>query len=165
MVDARPKDTFVTNYSVASPSVRLGDDSICHLSAKMIREFCTPAYAYINKKCDGAGHVHFCSLMHSRFEHIYEALLDMPEVSIVSSQFAFEYYAQHLNELRGRLAVESFYGDAYQYVCEQCGSFADWACEFVPRFKNESGLVLYCQVGSVEEGKEIWARWQESHRI
>ena len=39
-----------------------------------------------------------------------------------------------------------------------------WANEFVPRYKNESGLVLYMQASSVEEGKELWAAWQESHR-
>jgi hypothetical protein len=60
--------------------------------------------------------------------------------------------------------VESFYGgDAYAYVCEQYGSFRAWADDFVPRFKHESGLVLYFQVSSIEEGQELWAIWQEAH--
>ena len=84
-------------------------------------------------------------------------------MTVVSSQFGFEYYEQHLDELRGRLAVESFYGDAYRYICEQFGSFADWANQFVPRHKNESGLVLYMQVSSVEEGEAVWVDWQNAH--
>ncbi len=84
-------------------------------------------------------------------------------MKVVSSQFGFEYYANHVAELRGRLAVESFYGDAYSYVCGRHGSFAAWAREFVPRFKNESGLVLYMQVHSIDEGKRVWEQWQQAH--
>ena len=86
-------------------------------------------------------------------------------MKVVSSQFGFEYYEQHLDELRGRIAIESFYGeDAIEYVCQKYGSFRDWANYFVPRFKNKSGLVLYFQVGSLEEGCEVWAAWQEAHQ-
>ena len=83
---------------------------------------------------------------------------------MVSSQFGFEYYQQYLDKLRGKLAVESFYGDAYKYVCQKYGSFEDWANEFVPRFKNESGLVLYMNVTSIEEGKKVWDVWQKVHQ-
>ena len=163
VVGSQPGGAQPTNFAVASPGVRLGDDSICNLSREMIQEFCGPIYAWVSERYGDVGHIHFCSLAHSRFDHIYEALCEMPEVAIVSSQFAFEYYEEHLQQLRGRLAVEAFYGDALRYVCRRYGSFADWAKDFVPRFKNESGLVLYCQVDSVEEGKEMWARWQEAH--
>ena len=114
--------------------------------------------------CGARGHVHFCSLAHSRFEHLYGALAGLPNVAVVSSQFGFEFYAEHLHALRGRLAVEAFYGDAYRYVCERCGSFAEWAREFVPRFKDASGLVLYCQVDSVEEGRDVWSAWERAHQ-
>ena len=163
VVGAQTGHTQPTNFAVASPGVRLGDDSICNMSSNMIQEFCGPSYAWVNERCGGIGHVHFCSLIDSRFEHIYETLHQMPEVAIVSSQFGFEYYQEHLDDLRGRLAVESFYGDAYRYVCEQFGSFADWANQFVPHYKNESGLVLYMQVSSIEEGKAIWTAWQKAH--
>ncbi len=158
-------DRHPTNFGVESVGVRLGEDSICNVSAEMIREFCSPAYAMMNRLCGGAGHVHFCSLPHSRLEHIYPALLAMPEVSVVSSQFGFEYYQEHLDELRGRLAVESFYGDALAYVRREHGSFGDWAAEFVPRYKNESGLVLYTQVSSVDEGKKLWEAWRRAHEL
>ena len=164
VVGSQPGDTHLTNFAVASLGKRLGDDSICNVSSEMIQEFCGPAYAWVNERCGGVGHVHFCSLADSRYEHIYEALRQMPEVAIVSTQFGFEYYEEHLDELRGRLAVEAFYGDALRFVSERHGSFADWAKDFVPRVKNESGLVLYCQVASVDEGKQMWARWQEAHR-
>jgi hypothetical protein len=135
-----------------------------NLSPEMIRRFCLPAFALVNSLCGGLGHVHFCTLPASRFEYVYPALALAPEVAVISSQFGFEYYAQHLDALRGCLAVESFYGDAYGYVCERYGSFRNWADDFVPRYKNESGLVLYFQVASVEEGREVWAAWQEAHR-
>ena len=152
-----------TNFCIAGAGLRLGEDSICNISKEMIHEFCTGAYRHVNRMFGGSGHIHFCSLIDSRLEHIYPALAEMAEVTVVSSQFGFEYYQQHLDELRDRLAVESFYGDAYRYVCEQFGSFADWANQFVPRYKNESGLVLYMQVSSVEEGKAIWTAWQKAH--
>jgi len=159
-----PLSEFITNFSIRTVSLRLGDDSIVNLSPTMIHQFCLPTYAAVNQSYGGRGHVHFCSLPHSRFEHIYEALAPASEVAVVSSQFGFEYYEQHVDELRGRLAIESFYGDAYAYVQHKYGSFRNWADYFVPRFKNESGLVLYCQVDSVEEGREVWAAWQEAHQ-
>ena len=163
MATGAPLALHVTNFGIRGAGLRLAEDSMVNLSPAMIEEFCLPAFACVNRLCGGRGHVHFCSLPHSRFEHIYSALLDMPEVAVVSSQFGFEYYEQHVDELRGRLAVESFYGDAYPYVQQKHGSFKDWADDFVPRFKNESGLVLYCQAQSVEEGQGLWAAWDEAH--
>jgi len=153
----------VTNFGILGAGLRLGDDSIVNLSPSMIRDFCLPAYSLINQLIDGAGHIHFCSLPHSRFEHIYMVFIEADIVSVISSQFGFEYYEKHLDELRGRLAVESFYGDALGYVRKDHGSFVDWAGEFVPRYKDQSGLVLYCTVGSVEEGKELWSIWKKAH--
>ena len=159
-----PLDRHISNFGILGTGLRLGEDSMVNLSPTMIEEFCLPAFAAVNDICGGCGHVHFCSLPHSRFEHIYPVLADSPQVAVLSSQFGFEYYQDHLDELRGRLAIESFYGDAYRYVCTKYGSFRDWAKEFVPRFKNESGLVLYCQVASVDEARELWAVWQEAHQ-
>jgi hypothetical protein len=121
-----PLGEHVTNFGILGAGLRLGDDSMVNLSPALIRQFCLPAFARVNRLC--------------------------------------EYYERHLADLRGRLAIESFYGDAYGYVCERYGSFRAWANDFVPRFRDESGLVLYFQVGSVEEGQEVWARWQEAHR-
>ena len=158
-----PPEKQYTNFGIAGVGLRLGEDSICNISKEMIHEFCTGAYRRVNQMFGGSGHIHFCSLIDSRFEHIYQALAEMEDVTVVSSQFGFEYYEQHFDKLRGRLAVESFYGDAYRYVREKFGSFADWANHFVPRYKNESGLVLYMQVSSVEEGEAVWAAWQSAH--
>jgi hypothetical protein len=158
-----PLDRHVSNFGIFGTGLRLGEDSMVNLSPAMIREFCLPAFATVNELCGGCGHVHFCSLPHSRFEHIYPTLAGVSEVAVLSSQFGFEYYQTHLAELQGRLAIESFYGDAYSYVCDKHRSFRDWANGFVPRFKHESGLVLYCQVASVEQGKELWNTWQEAH--
>jgi hypothetical protein len=160
-----PLDRHVTNFGILGAGLRLGDDSMVNLSPKMIRDFCLPAYDVTNELMGGRGHVHFCSLVHSRFEHIYPVLAEASGVSVVSSQFGFEYYEDHVAELRGRLAVESFYGDAYHYVQDKHGSFSDWANDFVGRFKNESGLVLYCTVQSVEEGQELWSIWNKAHAL
>ena len=154
-----------TNFAVLGAGLRLGEDSICSVSADMIRTICTPVYQRVNELFGGSGHVHFCTLPHSRLEHIYPALASMPDVAVVSSQFGFEYYANHLEELRGKLAVESFYGDAYGYVRGTHGSFGAWAREFVSRFKNESGLVLYLQVHTVDEGNRVWDDWEQAHAL
>jgi hypothetical protein len=159
-----PLDEHITNFGILGTGLRLGEDSMVNLSPAMIHRFCRPAFELVNHLCGGSGHIHFCSLPASRFEHVYAALASAPEVAVVSSQFGFETYAQHLKDLRGRLAVESFYGDAYSTVCRQYGSFRNWANDFVPRFKDEAGLVLYFQVASVEEGREVWDAWQSAHR-
>ncbi len=159
-----PRDEHVTNFGILGTGLRLGEDSMVNLSPTLIRRHCLPVFGLVNDLCGGRGHVHFCSLENSRFEHIYPALANTAEVAVVSSQFGFEFYENRLDELRGRLAVESFYGGAYAYVCRTFGSFRDWARDFVRRFRNESGLVLYFQVTSVEEGKRVWAAWQEAHR-
>lgn len=161
---ARTSPKYYTNFGVVGTGLRLGEDSICNLSPAMIAEFGTGLFQQINQAYGGKGHIHFCSLPHSRFDHIYPTLRDMPEVAVVSSQFGFEYYQEHLEELRGKLAVEAFYGDAYRYVVDKHGSFQAWANEFVPRFKNESGLVLYMNVSSVDEGKRVWQAWQRAHQ-
>lgn len=158
-----PLEPLVTNFGIAGAGLRLGEDSIVNLSPDMIRAYCLPAIRIVNKICGGRGHVHFCSLPHSRFEHIYAAFRAPKEVAVVSSQFGFEYYAEHINDLQGHLAIESFYGDALGYVRDKYGAFKDWAEQFVPRFKNKSGLVLYCQVDSVAEGREIWSDWKNAH--
>lgn len=159
-----PLDRHVTNFGILGAGLRLGEDCIVNLSPAMIQRFALPGYDTVNGLCGGRGHIHFCSLPHSRFAHIYPVLAASSQVQVLSSQFGFEYYQTHLDELRGRLAVESFYGDAYCYVQAKYGSFRDWANAFVPRYKNESGLVLYCQVASVEEGREVWAAWEDAHR-
>ena len=73
--------------------------------------------------CGGSGHIHFCTLPHSRFDFIYPVLAEADQVSVVSTQFGYEYYQDHVEELRGRLAVEAFYGDALADVRARCGSF------------------------------------------
>ena len=160
----RPRDRFYSQFGIAGPGLRLGDDSICCLSPHMIAQFALPGVAEVLRLAGGSGYLHFCSLAKARYEHIYPVLRDCPFMQVVSSQLAFEYYADHVEELRGRLAVESLYAPGYRYVVETYGSFAAWADDFVPRFKNESGLVLYFQVDSVDEGEEIWHQWQEAHR-
>ena len=156
-------DRHITNFGILGAGLRLGEDCIVNLSPSMIRRFALPAYDTVNNLCGGRGHIHFCSLPHSRFEHIHPVLAASSQVQVLSSQFGFEYYQAHLDELRGRLAIESFYGDAYRYVRAKYGSFRDWAHTFVPKYKNEFGLVLYCQVASIEEGRELWAAWEEAH--
>ncbi|MDP6449856.1 MAG: hypothetical protein QF773_03490 [Lentisphaeria bacterium] len=159
-----PVDRFYSQFGIAGPGLRIGEDSICCLSPDMIAQFALPGIAEVLRLAGGSGYIHFCSLDQARYEQIYPVLRDCPDILAVSSQLAFEYYAVHLEELRGRLAVESLYAPGYGYVVERYGSFADWANDFVPRFKNESGLVLYFQVDSVDEGREIWEQWQAAHR-
>jgi hypothetical protein len=156
-------DQHVTNFGILGTGLRLGEDTMVNLSPSLIREFCFPAFACVNHLGGGRGHVHFCTLEHRREEFIYPLLAETSEVAVASTQFGFEYYAAHLNELRGRLAIESFYGDAVRYVRNQYGSFKAWANDFVPRFQNESGLVLYCQVASIQEGLDMWNAWKEAH--
>ncbi len=164
-ITGEPTDQHVTNFSIASPGWRIGDDTIINLSPDMIEQFCLPVYAKCRRAFSAVGHIHFCTLEHSRYDHMFPVLARSEDVSIVSTQFGHEYYAEHLDELRGRLAVESFYGDGYPAVCRQYGTFKHWADEFVPRFKDESGLVMYCQVQSVAEGEQVWADWCAAHAL
>ena len=84
---------------------------------------------------------------------------------MASTQFGFEYYEKNVDQLEGRLAVESFYGEGISYVVNKYGSFETWAKDFVPRFKHRSGLILYFNVDSVEEGKRCWEVWQAAHQF
>ena len=162
-VSGEPEDAHVSNFGIMGAGLRIGDDSMVNLSPDMIREFCIPTYRATDDALGGCGHIHFCTLPHSRFDHVFPVFADSDDVAVVSTQFGFEYYADHLDDLRGRLAVETFYGDALEYVREKFGSFADFANDFVPRFKNESGLVMYCTVETVDHGREVWDAWQRAH--
>ena len=153
----------ISNFGVRGQGIRLGDDSIISLSPKMIAEFAVPPIETIAERF-GPATVHFCTLPDRREDHVFESLAASPKIAMASSQFGFEYYDANVQSLRGRLAMESFYGAAHAYVCEKFGSFRDWAFDFVPRRKSDSGLILYFEVPSVELGKELWKIWQEAHR-
>lgn len=153
-----------SEFGIMGPGPRIGDDSLINISPDMIREFALPYFGRIAQAFTGQLCVHFCSLEKSRGEHVYETLIEDPCIFAASSQFGFEYYAQNVECLQGRLAIESFYGDAMSYVTNEYGSFEAWAMGFVRRFKDRSGLVLYCEVGSVDEGRHLWEIWQRAHR-
>ena len=153
----------LSNFGVCNLGRRLGDDYIINLSPAHIAEFAVPYIERVAREL-GPSTVHFCTLPERRADHVFAPLAASKLITTASSQFAFEYFERHLAELRGRLSIEAFYGAAYAYVCDKYGSFRDWAFDFVPRFKDESGLVLYFEVSSVEEGREVWAVWQEAHR-
>ena len=158
------KDVSFSNFGVCTRGRRIGDDSVILVSCDMVADFAVPHIETIAKQL-GLATVHFCTLPTRRSDHVFEPLAASSSITMASSQFAFEYYQDNLETLRGRLAIESFYGDAYGYVCEKFGSFREWANDFVPRFKNESGLILYFEVPSLEIGKELWETWQQAHRI
>jgi hypothetical protein len=152
----------LSNFGVFSLGRRIGDDYLINLSPKYIVELAVPYIELV--ACElGPATVHFCTLAKRRADHVFESLAGSEWISTASSQFAFEYYEGHVGELRGRLSIEAFYGMAYSYVQEKSGSFRDWAFDFVARFKNESGLVLYFEVPSIEAGREVWEIWQEAH--
>ena len=159
----QPRCLPISNFGVRSLGQRLGDDWIINLSPKMITEFALAHIETIAKQF-GPATVHFCTLADRRADHVFEPLSLSPGINMVSTQFGFEYYANHVDVLRGRLAVECFYGDAYKYVCEKFGSFRDWAFDFVPRYKNESGLIMYFEVDSLELGHQLWHTWQQAHQ-
>ena len=156
-------DCHYSEFGIAGPGMRLGADSIVSVSPDAIRQLVLPSVRRMAGAFGGRAYLHFCSLQNSRCEHVYEALRDDPVVFATSSQFGFEYYEQHVDELAGRLAIESLYGDALPYIERTHGSFEAWAKDFVPRFKGRSGLVLYFEVSSAEEAKHYWSVWQAAH--
>ena len=158
-------DEHISEFGIRGPGPRFGDDSIMNVSGDMIGTFVRPCIDRMARAFGGQAYVHFCSLEDSRSEHVYEAFLDDPYVCAVSSQFGFEYYQHNVDRLEGRLAIESFYGAARNYVTGKFGSFEAWAQDFVPRFKDRSGLILYCEVSSIDEGKRLWQTWNQAHKL
>jgi len=162
-VDQAP-DAHYSEFGIRGPGIRIGEDSLINISPDMMREVALPHIGQMAQAFGGRSYVHFCSLENSRGEQVYDVLADDPRVFAASSQFGFEYYERNVDRLEHRLAVESLYGDGASYVLEQHGSFENWARDFVPRFKDRSGLVLYFEVSSVEEGKRLWDVWETAHQ-
>ena len=167
-----PSDEFYSEYNIRGPGLRLGDDSLITISPDMIEEFIFPEYEKLAKAFSGKAYLHFCSLDGTRYEQIYEAVMDCPYIAAVSSQFGFEYYENNVDRLEGKLAIESLYGDfepegarGVAQAIKTHGSFENWANYFVPKFKDRSGLILYFEVRSIEEGKLYWDNWQKAHEI
>jgi len=154
---------YYSQFGIAGPGPRLGEDSIINVSPEMITEFAVPGIEQIANAFGSRVYLHFCTLERSNADHVYAALAESPHVFAASSQFGFEYYRRNVDTLQGRLAIESFYGDALNYVVRKYGSFESWAREFVPRFKDRSGLVLYFEVESVDQGKCLWDIWERVH--
>ncbi|MCK5381950.1 MAG: hypothetical protein KAJ81_10785, partial [Candidatus Latescibacteria bacterium] len=144
-------DEHYSEFGIRGPGIRIGEDSLINVSQAMIREFALPRIDRMAQAFGGRIYVHFCTLEKSRSEHVYEALAQASCVFAASSQFGFAYYEKNVDQLEGRLAIESLYGDGIDYLISKHGSFEDWAREFVPRFKDRSGLILYFEVQSVEE--------------
>ena len=158
-----PKEILpISNFGIGSRGRRIGDDSIIMLSPDMIKTFAVPYIETLARQL-GPTTVHFCTLAQRRCDHVFEALADSPHIDMASSQFAFEYYESNVDRLQHKLAIEALYGGGRSYVIEKHGSFEDWARGFVPRFKKKSGLILYLEVSSLEEGKEFWQIWQKAH--
>ena len=157
-------DEFYSQFGIRGLGLRLGEDTFINISPDMIERFVLPNLNRVADAFGGQVYVHFCSLENSRSEHVYEVLINADKVFAVSSQFAFEYYEKNVDRLEGRLAIESFYGSAYDYIKKKHGSFEIWANDFVPRFKSRSGLVLYFEVPSIDEGKRLWEIWQSAHQ-
>jgi len=153
----------ISNFGVFSRGRRMGDDTIINLAPDMITEFAVPYIETIARQL-GPATVHFCTLAERRADHVFEPLAVSPHIAMASTQFGFEYYEKNVDQLEGRLAVESFYGEGINYVVNKYGSFETWAKDFVPRFKHRSGLILYFNVDSVEEGKRCWEAWQAAHQ-
>ena len=131
----------------------------------MIRQFALPCIQRMAEAFGGQVYIHFCTLEKSRSEHVYDTLCTEPCVCAASSQFGFEYYEKNVDNLEDALAIESLYGNGIEYVMEKYGSFENWAKDFVPRFKDRSGLVLYFEMKSIEEGKCLWDIWHKAHEI
>jgi len=159
----QPADEHYSEFGIRGPGVRIGEDSLINVSPDMIGESVLPHIDRMAEAFGGRIYVHFCTLEGSRSEHVYGALADDPCVFAASSQFGFEYYEKNVDRLEGRLAIESLYGDGMTYVTEKYGSFEKWAGDFVPRFKDRSGLILYFEADSVDEGKRLWEIWQKAH--
>ena len=167
-----PSDEFYSEYNIRGPGLRLGDDSLITISPDMIREFVWPEYEKLANAFTGKTYVHFCSMEETRYEKIYDTMIDCPFIVAVSSQFGFDYYERNVDRLEGKLAIESLYGDfepegarGVAYAIKQHGSFENWANYFVPKFKDRSGLILYFEVRSLEEGHQCWEIWQNAHKI
>ena len=161
-ITANSSPLWLSGFGVRTLGRRIGDDTIINLSTDHIRAFAVP-YIEAIARALGPATLHFCTLPHRRADHVFDALAGADGISTASTQFGFEYYAEHVADLRGRLSIESLYGDAFGYLVERCGSFRDWAFDFVGRFKDVSGLVLYCQVPDVETGRELWEVWRAAH--
>ena len=156
-------DEHYSEFGIRGSGIRIGEDSLINVSQAMIREFALPRIDRMAQAFGGRIYVHFCTLEKSRSEHVYEALAQASCVFAASSQFGFAYYEKNVDQLEGRLAIESLYGDGIDSLIHKHGSFENWAREFVPRFKDRSGLILYFEVPSVEAGKTIWEVWQAAH--
>ena len=144
-----PTGLPLSNFGVRSLGRRIGDDTIINLSPAHTSAFAVPHLETIAREL-GPATVHFCTLPEHRADQLFEPLAQSLLISTASTQFGFEYYAEHV--------------DAHDYVCQTFGSFRDWAFEFVPQFKNRSGLVLYFQVPDVDTGREYWDIWREAHQ-
>lgn len=154
-----------SEFAIRGPGLRIADDSIINISPDMIKQFVLPHIDRMAQAFGGLTYVHFCTLDKSRSEHVYPALADDRHVCAASSQFAFEYYEKNVDNLEHNLAIESLYGNGIEYVIDKYGSFEKWAVDFVPRFKNRSGLILYFEVDSIDEGKTLWEIWQKAHKL
>lgn len=163
----QPSQVYYSEYGIRGHGLRLGEDSIINISSRMIQKFVLPYITQLAQSFGGRAYIHFCTLENSHVEHLYEVLAKDPDIFAASSQFGFQYYEKNIDRLEGRLAIESFYGGEpigpLDYVINKFGSFQKWATWFVPRFKDRSGLVLYFEVRSVEEGKQYWKIWQTAH--
>lgn len=155
--------SYCSQFGIVGPGPRVAEDSIINISPEMIAEFSISGIGQIAEAFGSRVYLHFCTLEHSQAEHVYPALAKLPYVFAASSQFGFEYYQRNVDTLQGRLAIESLYGDAFDYVVRKYGSFESWAREFVPKFRDRSGLVLYFEVESVDQGKCLWDIWERAH--
>jgi hypothetical protein len=151
-------DEASTPFGMWFSGLRFGDDSLINLSPEMIKRFVVPCYEKIALSFGCDVEIHFCSTTKLMGEQIIEGLLECEQITGMSTQMGTVHYANNLGKIKGRLAVEAGYGDAVPYFTQTHGSFKNWAKE-IKQYSQDSGLVLYTEVSSVDEGKKLLDDW------
>ncbi len=148
-----------TPFGMWYPGLRFGDDSIINLSPELIKEFVIPYYDKIARAFNCSIEVHFCTMPASLGEQILDGLLDSQNIKGISTQLGTLHYEKNLMKIKNKLSVEAAYGHGLSYFSEKYGNFKNWASYIKMHFSNTSGLVLYTEVSSVEEGKRMLDEW------
>ena len=158
----QPERESITNFGIYVPGVRVNDDSLINLSARMIREFASPYLRRIAKEF-GPLVVHYCSTPSNHGEQVVQALVEDDDVIGACTQLGIAFHRKLAGELRGKLAIGSGYGDSIRHCCAEYNGLAGWAEAVLGAAQPTTGLLLHTEVESVEEARRMWDAWRSAN--
>jgi len=154
-IAGEPNDSYITKRGLHFPGIRIACDSIVNLSPTMIQEFIFPVFKRLSQEFKRVL-VHFCTSP-APSTHVLPTLMKCPYVTGVDNWQGYRTFFDDggIDLLQEKLSICT---DIPQDKLDE-----ELKAPFFTQAKRRGGRGLFVStsVSSINEGKELYHKWQE----